>query len=317
MAAVDEKMSKLEDLVAQAGSAGSLLGFVGGAQAIAVWGLIIILIAGFVFLALYMRTISGRKRQTKDKKIQKTPQTKAAPVVRPKFAFGTFIVVFLTALISSSASAIITWKVLASSSEEKEAQAIQNTEVLSETTSGEAIKEPESKEEQNEEVALGGEDLVRVEVPQGTSVNVRYEASSTGKVIAKLSLTRTVARLGEDGDWVNVAFSLENPLESSTEAQEGEVTGWVHSDFIVEPESESTEEEEVSEGTLQNEGVRIVISETPTGWLRVRANPWGKEVGRVSPGESFALLDQKDGWFLIEISSDEKGWVSSEYASQE
>ena len=311
MAAVDQKMSKLEDLVVQAGSAGSLLGFVGGAQAIAVWGLIIILIAGFVFLAVYMRTISGRKGQTKDKKVQKTPPVKTAPVIRPRFAFGTFIVVFLTALISSSASAIITWRVLASTSEKKEAQAPLDTAVLSDSTSQEATEQPrpETKEE-----AAGGEDTVRVDVPEGSSVNVRQEASASSKVIARLSFTRTVTRLGEEADWVNVAFALEDPSESSTEGQEGEVTGWVHSDFIVEPEEET---EEASEDILPQEGASVVISETPTGWLRVRANPWGAEVGRVTPGESFPLLDEKDGWFLIEISDEQSGWVTSEYASVE
>ncbi|MFH1536197.1 MAG: SH3 domain-containing protein [Patescibacteria group bacterium] len=59
--AVDVKIEKLKELVSLASSAGSLVGFVGGAQAIAVWGLIIILVAGFVFLALYMRVLQTNK----------------------------------------------------------------------------------------------------------------------------------------------------------------------------------------------------------------------------------------------------------------
>lgn len=51
------KVEKLKDLVTQAGSAGSLMGFVGGAQVLAVWGLIIILITGFVSLVIYMRVL--------------------------------------------------------------------------------------------------------------------------------------------------------------------------------------------------------------------------------------------------------------------
>ena len=58
MTAAKEKLAKLRDIVTQAGSSGTLFGFIGGAQVIAVWGLIIVAVAGFVFLALYMRTIA-------------------------------------------------------------------------------------------------------------------------------------------------------------------------------------------------------------------------------------------------------------------
>jgi len=61
--------SKLEDLkvlVASAGSIGTVFGFVGGVQTMAVWGLIIILVAGFVFLALYMKVISRGSKSPKE-----------------------------------------------------------------------------------------------------------------------------------------------------------------------------------------------------------------------------------------------------------
>lgn len=57
------KVDKLKDLVTQAGSAGSLMGFVGGAQVLAVWGLIIIFIAGFVFLVIYMRVLKAPTKE--------------------------------------------------------------------------------------------------------------------------------------------------------------------------------------------------------------------------------------------------------------
>ncbi len=56
---VNRKMEDLKTIVASAGSMGTLSGFIGGVQAIAVWGLIIVLVAGFVFLALYMKKISS------------------------------------------------------------------------------------------------------------------------------------------------------------------------------------------------------------------------------------------------------------------
>ncbi len=70
------KMEKLKELVAQAGSAGSLMGFVGGAQVLGVWGLIIIIIAGFVSLGIYMHLL----RRTIPKNMKKNTQEKSTPV---------------------------------------------------------------------------------------------------------------------------------------------------------------------------------------------------------------------------------------------
>lgn len=61
MLELDSAKSKLENLktiVTSAGSVGTLFGFVGGVQIIAVWGLVIILVAGFVFLLIYLKMIA-------------------------------------------------------------------------------------------------------------------------------------------------------------------------------------------------------------------------------------------------------------------
>lgn len=63
---------------------------------------------------------------------------------------------------------------------------------------------------------------------------------------------------------------------------------------------------------------RVTISDTPTGFLRVRATPstTGAEVGRVSPGQTYPLTSEQAGWFEITLEDGTKGWVSSEYASK-
>ncbi|MBI4058259.1 PEGA domain-containing protein [Candidatus Gottesmanbacteria bacterium] len=60
----------------------------------------------------------------------------------------------------------------------------------------------------------------------------------------------------------------------------------------------------------------IEILDTPTGFLRVRNTPSGEEVGRVNPGEFYALLDEDNGWYKIEYETDKEGWVSGEYAKK-
>ena len=54
---VNHLMERLKQLVTDHQSGKSLMGFIGGAQAIAVWGIIVIFIAGFIFLTMYMRTL--------------------------------------------------------------------------------------------------------------------------------------------------------------------------------------------------------------------------------------------------------------------
>lgn len=65
---------------------------------------------------------------------------------------------------------------------------------------------------------------------------------------------------------------------------------------------------------------KIKISDTPTGFLRVRESPLvsSTEVGKVKPGEIFEILEEDDqsGWFKIEFEKGKEGWVSNQYAKK-
>jgi len=62
----------------------------------------------------------------------------------------------------------------------------------------------------------------------------------------------------------------------------------------------------------------VLIKDTPTGFLRVRAEPSisASESARVNPGEEFLLLEEKEGWYRINFSDDKEGWVFSQYAEK-
>lgn len=64
---------------------------------------------------------------------------------------------------------------------------------------------------------------------------------------------------------------------------------------------------------------KILILQTPTGFLRVRENPSiaSTEVGRVKPGERFDLIDEQPGWFQILFAQGQRGFVSAQYARKE
>lgn len=64
---------------------------------------------------------------------------------------------------------------------------------------------------------------------------------------------------------------------------------------------------------------KVVILETPTGFLRVRENNSvsSLEVTTVNPGEKFDLVSEQADWFEIKLPDGKTGWISSEYASKE
>lgn len=64
---------------------------------------------------------------------------------------------------------------------------------------------------------------------------------------------------------------------------------------------------------------QITILQTPTGFLRVRQEPSTSslEIGRVTPGETFAVISETSGWFQIAFQDAKPGWVSAQYAKKE
>jgi len=61
----------------------------------------------------------------------------------------------------------------------------------------------------------------------------------------------------------------------------------------------------------------VRIKDTPTGWLRVRAeaSTESEELAKVDPGEMFPYLnEEKFGWYKIEYETGEEGWVSGTYS---
>lgn len=84
----------------------------------------------------------------------------------------------------------------------------------------------------------------------------------------------------------------------------------------------SNEKASQSGKTASSSGVlvkKVLILDTPTGFLRVRESGSisSLEIGRVNPGETYELLDEKNGWFEIQFDDEKNGWISSQYAKKE
>jgi hypothetical protein len=82
-------------------------------------------------------------------------------------------------------------------------------------------------------------------------------------------------------------------------------------------ETTTTEDKQATD-SAETTKTKITIKDTPTGWLRVREEPTlnASESGKVNPGESFDLLEEKDGWYKISVNGKD-GWVSSEYSTKQ
>lgn len=62
----------------------------------------------------------------------------------------------------------------------------------------------------------------------------------------------------------------------------------------------------------------VIIKDTPTGFLRVRAEPstGASESGRVNPGEKYSYSETENGWYQIKYDGKNSGWVSGQYAEK-
>ncbi len=52
--------------------------------------------------------------------------------------------------------------------------------------------------------------------------------------------------------------------------------------------------------------------------MRVRKEPTvaASEEAQVKPGDKFALIEEKNGWYKINYESDKEGWVSGQYVEK-
>lgn len=302
--AAQNKLDSLQQLVTEAGSTGTLFGFVGGAQAVAVWGLIIIMVAGFVFLALYMKTInSGTITEEKKGKKKGKGKKKAGSGLALNFRqiAKAAIPFLLFGVMTATVSGLIVARVVSGPSEEK--KEVLGTEEESSPEEEEKKDEDEVSQNTLDDLAIGGQDIVRVNVPDASSVNLREEPSLDAAVITRVKTSQEAERIGEEGEWTNIIISELDSLESTTE-------GWIHSDFIEEGPTDDLFEDEI--GYLEE---TVTIDETPTGWLRVREYPKGPEITKIYPGDTYPLLAEDDGWYQIEFGDGTSGWISGEYAS--
>ena len=310
--AAKEKLEKLKEIATSAGSAGTLVGFVGGAQVIAVWGLVIIFIAGFVFLTLYMRTIRRGEPalSIKPKKPLSVIDEEASEyynqerdtedILRPKNHLPKSIIFLIVLLAAGLVSLSAVYALLNvrqnifafQSANNKSSQDQTPTQaVMGDSAEGETVSD--------------GKDI-NIFVPKDSVVDVFSEPVLTSTVSASLKGSQSAKETKRQDNWVRVSF----------EGNEGKlVNGWVDGDFVEnqeETQAGETEQQIPSEKAIGTPA-SITITDTPTGFLRVRSSPGGEELTRVNPSDTYPLIQKDSGWVQIVLEDGTLGWVSEQY----
>ncbi len=285
LAAVNTKMEKLKELLAIASGTGSLFGFVGGAQAIAVWGIIIVVAAGFIFLSLAMRKIAqGEKKKRRRKKSEEKSAQNEGEISERKETISRFRSAL--PLISVSTASALTASLIVGSALFL-FDRVQSKENLPQEV---AFQE----EEREENLAVGGLEIIRLKAPTGEEIILYSQPSLDSAIKSHLQGGQEAVKVGEQEDWVQLLIVKNISPESVLE-------GWVEKANV---QSALEEKETVFE---------VVIKETPTLGLRVNKTPGGEEIGRVYTGEKYLFLSQNSDWYQIEFRGGE-GWIPTTYA---
>ncbi|MBI5044653.1 MAG: SH3 domain-containing protein [Candidatus Levybacteria bacterium] len=287
---VKVKMEKLKELVTQVSSSGSLVGFVGGAQAIAVWGLIIIMVTGFVFLVLYMRILrvqdakqkqSGKKQQDVLKQNLKEDIKSVLPFhKRRQVRWGVAVVV--SSLLTAGISSAIVFSITARKGD-------------STATTHKSPQIAQVLSEKDEQVG-SGDDAITIVGSETDTVALMMEPSEGSVPVYTIYEPVKGSIVAKKGDWIQVKLI---DLEEAS----AEVIGWVPDGVLQSPEDESLEQ------------VSVEVLETSVGFLRVRSGPGGSEIARVMPHDILPVVGKKEGWYEVEFK-DGTGWVSAEYVKE-
>jgi hypothetical protein len=227
MQVVAGKLDTMKTLVASAGSMGTMFGFVGGVQTLGVWGLIIVLIAGFVFLALYIRMLALQQH----KSLEKNRENKTAIAIdfwapiRPlinKKVFKVILIVFLTAGFT-----MFIFNFLSIKTDQSKLPILPTPTPTKQPKQDTSEKEEIQVTDEKQVLGTATKTKVKVVVPENDAVNIRKEPSLKSEVIGKFWLTREVTKIAEKKDWVKIKVSIEQEGVRYSE-------GWVNRELIKE-----------------------------------------------------------------------------------
>jgi len=241
---VGQNMTQLENLVAQATSNRSLIGFVGGVSTTAVFGIILVTIAGFIFMTRYFERYTATTQvaaspdltpapsvltsQSPSDSLSPSPFPRLTPLITPNSASPTNSFwgspAFIVAIVVVTAGSTVALTRMASNQSPSSIAQITEaspTPLATSTPAPTVTPEPSmspSPSSSSDLRAVRSETKDRSElsdpifthrivVPEDSSVNIRNKPAPTADIIMSLKESRDIIIFKEDGDWTNIGFS--------------------------------------------------------------------------------------------------------------
>lgn len=155
-------------------------------------------------------------------------------------------------------------------------------------------------------------ELLVVSFPQGSTVLLDNNAIGDTPILYKdPTESDHILKVKKDG-YKEKSIRIRTPLGYK-------LTVAAYLSTSLEPEEAESEASPSAEITTPTPiAAKILILDTPTGFLRVRSTSsvGAAEVGRVNPGETYELLEEQTGWYKIKLPEAE-GWISTQYAQKQ
>ncbi len=209
LGATKNEIEDLKGLVTAASGNGSLMGFVGGAQTLSLWGVITVLIVGIVFLTVYFKVML--KKINHEEVLVNTKHQGMAKIKNINFKMpkiNKHVGLAIVFLVTFGTISKITSSGLNKSQPQKQIETqIQPTESTTQPTSI-----PTSFEEKKDEKVLGEtSERIKIKVPEGsTSIKIREYPNGEAPIINRIWAARTVDKYSENGEWIEIETEINN-----------------------------------------------------------------------------------------------------------
>ncbi len=232
-------ITQLENLVAESGSNSSLIGFVGGIGTTAVFGIVLVIVAGFVFLSTYFKKMTnnshGKDNLENDDTLSLKPSTahltkldlpSHSPAPAWQMPAIIAVVVVVTAVGTISLTQLAKPK---SNGAINQVEEPKRTQLPSPTSTATPTPTPSStpkaSDKPSEKVETKSSQATHsLVVPEDSSVNIRNKPSSSADIIMAIKETQDIYVFKEDGDWRQIGFKESDSTKGY----------WVNAKFVEE-----------------------------------------------------------------------------------
>jgi hypothetical protein len=157
--------------------------------------------------------------------------------------------------------------------------------------------------------------IISFERNSNSETNIAIVTNPDGVAVFIDGENRGVSPVKTDVHPGNHTVRLSSPGFSESNFEVSAVSGYSLTAIVdLAKDNSKVETEESKEDLIE----KIEILSTSVGFLRVRreASVNSEEIGQVSPGDTFEVLeyDEDDDWYKIEHEDGEEGWVSGQFA---